>query len=784
MKTRNHLRRTLLIPALLLALLPPCACTDDICPDTAPLPGADSEATASLIGRPVQIGCIATSVEQQSPMAGERGAQTRADGTTGTPATETGFPQVGTTITVFMTVPVRSSSAADGSSAEVRYSHANYTCTSVSTDGGTQAVTSATWQPTDPANLLRWEKDAAAYYFTAISPAIEMQPLEALTYTGSDGNSGGSRALQTGEAFTFQLPQAFTPENYAYWEQLRTSGLAVRIPQPTADPIPLQMQRALVKVDIFSTASAAVLLKAPAKAVFCAYTGGVTALREASSVNNSSADGIPSYGFADNLADTDTYSVTTLSRDGEAVHRALMIPTYHQYSPVYSGTDATTCTEAGGNGALSFLTDKVYSAGGSIGSSSETGSVTGGTTGNRFYLPGKYLQVSDGSTDIKGTAPENILLLDGTEASYNAVKSRLEAINAAGSSSPPTLVSKLFISGSVPEGMDQSELLGLLGSSHNYVQNLYMEPVKEVPKNWYLFTNGNSTLQSINLPQATKIGYNAFNKCTGLTSIDLPKVTEIGNRAFAGCTGLTSINLPQVTKIGYSTLQGCTGLTSIDLSQVTKIGNGTFVSCTSLTSIDLSQATDIGERAFWSCTALTSIDLPKATDIGGSAFWNCTGLTSIDLPQATGIGERAFQDCTALASIDLPKVTNIGIGAFAECGKLASINLPQVTDIGEDAFYSCPDLKSIVLSGINTENSFALPTCDTTYGLGSQNFSPENLFLTGVTELTDEQITQCRNWGNKTWANIYYNYKGSPSLAEATIEELTNPDNYTKVTDK
>ena len=130
MKTRNHLRRTLLLPTLLLALLPPCACTDDICPDTAPLPGADSEATASLIGQPIQIGCIATSVEQQSPMAGEGGAQTRADGTTGTPATETGFPKVGTTITVFMTVPVRSSSAADGSSAEVRYSHANYTCTS------------------------------------------------------------------------------------------------------------------------------------------------------------------------------------------------------------------------------------------------------------------------------------------------------------------------------------------------------------------------------------------------------------------------------------------------------------------------------------------------------------------------------------------------------------------------------------------------------------------------------------------------------------------------------
>lgn len=92
------------------------------------------------------------------------------------------------------------------------------------------------------------------------------------------------------------------------------------------------MQRALVKVDIFSTASAAVLLKAPAKAVFCAYTGGVTALREAPIVSNST-DGIHSYLFVDKL--TDTRSVTTLSRDGAAVHRALMIPTYHQYSPDY-----------------------------------------------------------------------------------------------------------------------------------------------------------------------------------------------------------------------------------------------------------------------------------------------------------------------------------------------------------------------------------------------------------------------------------------------------------------
>lgn len=65
-----------------------------------------------------------------------------------------------------------------------------------------------------------------------------MQPLEALTYTGSDGNSGGSYALQTGEAFTFQLPQAFTPRTMPTGNSCAPPASPSAYPSPPPTPSP------------------------------------------------------------------------------------------------------------------------------------------------------------------------------------------------------------------------------------------------------------------------------------------------------------------------------------------------------------------------------------------------------------------------------------------------------------------------------------------------------------------------------------------------------------------
>ncbi|MCM1537748.1 MAG: leucine-rich repeat protein [bacterium] len=152
-----------------------------------------------------------------------------------------------------------------------------------------------------------------------------------------------------------------------------------------------------------------------------------------------------------------------------------------------------------------------------------------------------------------------------------------------------------------------------------------------------------------------------------------------------------------ITKIGNQAFYRCTSLTGIDLSniQITKIGDLAFCACESLTSVDLgnTQITSIGESAFGECHSLTSINLPDTlTRIKRDAFVDCESLKSIDLShtQITSIEYQAFLDA-ALESIDLPdSLTSIGYDAFAYTS-LTSIDLPDSLDsIDYYAFAGAP----------------------------------------------------------------------------------------------
>ena len=202
-----------------------------------------------------------------------------------------------------------------------------------------------------------------------------------------------------------------------------------------------------------------------------------------------------------------------------------------------------------------------------------------------------------------------------------------------------------------------------------------------------------------------KLGYAAFDGCSGLTSFTIPSsVTSIGEYAFNGCSGLTSLTIPSsVTSIGESAFYGCSGLTSLTIpSSVTSIGASAFCGCSGLTSLTIpSSVTSIGEHAFYGCSGLTSFTIPSSvTSIGESAFFGCSGLTSFTIPSSvTSIGWGAFCGCSGLTSFTIPSsVTSIGWCAFCDCSGLTSIYVytEKLPNIGSDVFDGCDAKKCTV----------------------------------------------------------------------------------------
>ena len=186
-----------------------------------------------------------------------------------------------------------------------------------------------------------------------------------------------------------------------------------------------------------------------------------------------------------------------------------------------------------------------------------------------------------------------------------------------------------------------------------------------------------------------------------LLSYENNRITTIGQRFFMVATSIQTISLPNCSRIPDYCFDRCSSLTSItlDWSQISTVGAYAFRSCYSLPSMpEMSACLSIGSYAFQCCSALETIIFPNCTTVYTYAFQSCTKLYHVSLPSVTTLQANAFRN-GALRDIYIPQVGAIQQSAFQYNWYLSSpLYLNRCNDIQSVAFHSCPNLPAVYMN--------------------------------------------------------------------------------------
>lgn len=234
-------------------------------------------------------------------------------------------------------------------------------------------------------------------------------------------------------------------------------------------------------------------------------------------------------------------------------------------------------------------------------------------------------------------------------------------------------------------------------------------------------------LQTVNLPNCTSVGENAFATCNNLTTVNLPNCEYIGQSVFSYCTNLITVNLTNVKYIGEYAFINCTSLSNISLPNVEHIDSAAFIDCHSLSNISLPNVKSIGSRVFQYCGNITSAYIPLVTTLTSDLFAYCNKLSSIYIEHCYSILQNALGD-TIITEAIYPECYVVEGEALANCSSLQRVSLPNLFKIGDpwgETFRNDISLEELTLNMNNYVNfysnytSFGLDNTKLASGIGS-----------------------------------------------------------------
>ena len=247
---------------------------------------------------------------------------------------------------------------------------------------------------------------------------------------------------------------------------------------------------------------------------------------------------------------------------------------------------------------------------------------------------------------------------------------------------------------------------------------------KDTDVPWY-DVRGN--IKTVSLPDAmTKIGQNAFYKCTAMTTINMPtSLTAIGEKAFAQDTKLAcEIILPaSMTTIASRAFFNCQAVTAFHIEATTPptIPNDAFERTTAPIHVPCGYGHIYGKHTQWGELNLEMCELlqdnvyyyPIDGHTARAVTYHSNPTDTIVIPSAvvidgmprtvTEVADFAFTDCANLPAIYFNEgLEYIGERAFVRCyGLQGTIVLPATLEtIGERAFSYCDNVEKYLIQAM------------------------------------------------------------------------------------